>query len=500
MQIIRPWHILVFCVAVMLIMLLPTFLVKENKTPIAGTVFKYPTFKEFIQAKKAEKKDISDILSHLEQITEEEDTLVKHVGSKKETGAPTDTSQVKPGKVMRKLEFGQNSASVLYPFFNKLRKLPGTKKKIRIFHYGDSQIEGDRITSHLRQKLQPRFGGIGPGLIPAMNVYHTISFNQTLSENFKRYTVFWLPDRALPHKRFGAMGSFARFTPVLPDSLIALQPETEAWIEISPSKRASANAKKYSQVTLFYGNCEVPVLLNVYQGEELIHQENLVTDDDYHSINLSFDETPASLKFEFKGTYSPDIYFLVLDGNYGLAVDNIAMRGSAGTFLSDCDEQMMSRMYHDLEVELFIMQYGGNALPHLKDSVATARYARWFGSQLRRLKKLKPGASVLVIGPSDMSMKEGEEFVTYPLLPYLISEMKRVTFDAGAAYWDIYAAMGGKNSMPTWVEKGLAGSDYIHFSNGGARYIAELFSEAFLHEYKKYEESLVKKHDEKSKK
>ena len=39
---------------------------------------------------------------------------------------------------------------------------------VRIVHYGDSQIELDRISQDLRQTLQERFGGSGTGLFPAI--------------------------------------------------------------------------------------------------------------------------------------------------------------------------------------------------------------------------------------------------------------------------------------------------------------------------------------------
>jgi hypothetical protein len=64
--------------------------------------------------------------------------------------------------------------------------------------------------------------------------------------------------------------------------------------------------------------------------------------------------------------------------------------------------------------------------------------------------------------------------------------MKKVSMETGAGYWDLYDAMGGKNSMPAWVNKGLAGSDYIHFSNGGARVAAQLFYDALIAEYIKW--------------
>jgi hypothetical protein len=46
--------------------------------------------------------------------------------------------------------------------------------------------------------------------------------------------------------------------------------------------------------------------------------------------------------------------------------------------------------------------------------------------------------------------------------------------------------MGGRNSMPSWVERGLAGDDYIHFSNRGARIASQLFYDAFSAEYAKW--------------
>ncbi len=80
--------------------------------------------------------------------------------------------------------------------------------------------------------------------------------------------------------------------------------------------------------------------------------------------------------------------------------------------------------------------------------------------------------------------------MSYPLLGTLIADMKQAAFNAGAGYWDIYSAMGGENSMLTWVEKGLAGEDYTHFSPSGTRIIAEKFWEAFLYEYQQYQKGV----------
>lgn len=456
---------------------------------------KYPSWDKFIHTKKKEKKKIDNILNRLDtslMAREPVDTFIRHnnnIGS--ELGAPTDTAEVtlNAGGIAR-LEFGKNSPSILNPIFEKLNQVSANKKTVRIIHYGDSQIEGDRITGYFRQKLQAKFGGYGPGMIPAFNQYHTLSFVQTVSPNFKRFTIFGEVSKSVKHKKYGSMGSFARFTKIVEDSLISLQEVQEGWIEVGFHKQAYGNSRTFNSVRLFYGNCKSHTDMQVFNNGELIHEDTLNPDQNYHVIELKFDQTPEKLKYVFKGKDSPDFYGFSLDGSYGVAVDNVAMRGGSGTFFGKVDQSLMSRMYADLDVEMFIMQFGGNSMPYLKDAAASKQYANYFKSNLYTLKKLKPNAVIIVIGPSDMSTKIDGEYQTYPLLTTLIADMKQASFDAGAAYWDIYSAMGGENSMLTWVEKDLAGPDYTHFTPSGARFVAEMFYEAFLFEYQQYQKGV----------
>ena len=49
--------------------------------------------------------------------------------------------------------------------FMNILKNESKTKVVRILHYGDSQLEGDRITDYFRNKMQRRFGGKGPGIL-----------------------------------------------------------------------------------------------------------------------------------------------------------------------------------------------------------------------------------------------------------------------------------------------------------------------------------------------
>ena len=72
-------------------------------------------------------------------------------------------------------------------------------------------------------------------------------------------------------------------------------------------------------------------------------------------------------------------------------------------------------------------------------------------------------------------------------MPYCVEQMKHQSLKAGASYWDLYDAMGGKNSMFAWVNNGLAGKDYVHFSTKGASKASQLFYNAFISAYKDWE-------------
>jgi hypothetical protein len=85
-----------------------------------------------------------------------------------------------------------------------------------------------------------------------------------------------------------------------------------------------------------------------------------------------------------------------------------------------------------------------------------------------------------------MSTRNKGVLQTYPLLPTLIDSLIVTANSHNAAYWSIYHAMGGWNSMLNWNKKGLAGSDYIHFSQHGADKMGAKLAQAFADNYQLY--------------
>jgi lysophospholipase L1-like esterase len=485
----KPVHVLLFTVGVFALLAPLAWLVREDTFSVADVPVRFISSEQLLNPKKEVKKDITNIVAKVDTtaIAAPVDPGKKHAyASDGRMGAPAGGDLSGDSETI--IHYDEGGRKSLHAFFEKLEQASAGKKKVRVLHYGDSQIEGDRMTSYIRQRLQSQFGGNGPGMIPAMNVYNTQTFKQVYSENFIRYTAFG--GAKLKSRRYGMMNSAARFTPEYDSAQMAqITSVKTAFIEIEPSRSAYERARSYNNVKMYYTSCLKPCAVKIYQNGALIHEDSLETDGRYHVLPMSFPSTPGRLRYEFSATVSPTIIGFSLEGDFGVQVDNIGMRGSSGTFFGKIDQSTAAKMYDDLGVEMVIMQFGGNSVPFLKDSSGVRNYARNFKGQLQTLKRLRPSATILVIGPSDMSTNSAAGLVTYKMLPYLVDEMRRAAKDVGACYWDLYRAMGGHNSMPSWVDQGLAGRDYIHFTPKGASIASQLFFDALAAEYVKWKQA-----------
>lgn len=406
-------------------------------------------------------------------------------------------------KALLRIQWKEGKPTSLIPFFEALESGEPQDTSIRVMHYGDSQIEGDRITGFLRNEFQKEFGGYGPGLQPVVQTIPTSAIVQRSSENWHTYSLIGRPDSLVTHKRYGAMATFAQFEPILPDTarIDSLMPETtdsskiqNAWVEFEPSRYTYNRAKRYTKLRMLYGNVKDTTTVSVYLEDTLFTTDTLKFNTNSAQSSWTFGKTPAKMKLVYEGKTSPEFYGFSLESETGVHTDNIAMRGSSGTIFRRIDARQLSEQYDKLNVKLILLQYGGNTVPYIKDSLKAENYGNWFRAQIEFLQRLNPDAGIVLIGPSDMATKVGRSFETYPFLETVRDELKRAAFETGVGFWDIYEVMGGKNSMQSWVEADppLAGSDYVHFTGRGAKRIAELFHKALWQDFEAWKTSSKK--------
>jgi hypothetical protein len=173
-QQIRPYKVLLFLILVLSLLCLPSYFIPATGVKWLGVNWKFLPFERVWVAKKQVKKNIDQIVKSADTASINEG--IKHNGkSNGKVGLPEGGSSSFAADYP--LYLSPAAASNMARFFTAL-EAASSGEKISIFHYGDSQIEGDRMTGYIRQRLQQQFGGVGPGFIPAYNVYQTQSFKQ----------------------------------------------------------------------------------------------------------------------------------------------------------------------------------------------------------------------------------------------------------------------------------------------------------------------------------
>lgn len=410
-----------------------------------------------------------------------------------EKKAPTIPDSISPNELRGRIvsiEYPDTTQNALGSFFEALKMGLPAKSLVHVLHYGDSQIEGDRITSYLRSRMQQRFGGRGVGLLHMVpHSYQPGSIRQTSTSNWEKVVLADMPKGIGLSNKFGVLGGYCFFGKT--KGILGRGGFNEAGVTIQRLGKASLSSS-FSRIRLFYGYSIEPFMASVSANGKVLDAEMV---SPAKGTNQLFFETPleySTLKLELKGDESPLFYGISLESKTGITIDNIALRGSSGTDFTRASETDLKNFYKLLNVKLIILQFGANLVPHVVESYTF--YENHFYKQIEVLKRAKPDAAIIVIGVSDASKKEGSNFVSYPNIEKIRNAQRNAAQRAGAAFWDCYKAMGGQNSMPAWVKANppLASKDYVHFSPRGANLIAEMFYSALIGEYEKYISNIAK--------
>lgn len=382
---------------------------------------------------------------------------------------------------------------------------------IRVAHYGDSQLEGDRVTQHIRKNLQAKFGGGGLGYVPLDDVANNSNYTRTNTGKWWRYNVFNM--RRKNNSHYGLSGSVFRFAKgsIKPDSLKQAKKDTLKLItkadlpqkDTNNSKTAKAlpqngalkNASvtyrfskwvSYQKVSLMYGQASESFGVKCFTlNNELVYTDSIASLTGFANKKLSIPAGLKGFKLEFTGATSPDLYGLQIDDTAGIIVDNYAIRGHSGDGLFKINDEYLAQQLQGTNTKLIIFQYGANMLPYLESEKECKYYEDAFYRLFKKFKKAAPNAAILVIGNGDMGyVKEGEE-QSYPFVRCLSNVQKNAATRAGCAFWSLLDAMGGENAILTWNRKGLCALDG-HLSPKGQKIMANLIFKAIMREYNNY--------------
>ena len=341
--------------------------------------------------------------------------------------------------------------------------LDSTKaKSIRVVHYGDSQIEEDRMSMTLRRDLQSRFGGGGVGLLP---LHQTIAMRtvtqglyinnqrQTAKQGPKRHMVYGPKDFRRSDGMYGVMGQVA----TMDNSLVAGSEHVQ--VNVNSGSDSTATERYFNRARLV-ADGGVTMSAN---GQTVHSQQLLTLPDSSKSVRLSFNG---------KGR----VYGFSLETPTGVMVDNVPMRGCAGAVFTSISKQLCADYYAATNTRLIILQFGGNAIGN--NSHATiSHFVEQLRKQVKMMKECAPYSSIVFVGPSDMLVRRGGKSQSNEGVAYMDQQLLRMAQEERIGYFSLYHAMGGRNSMLQWQQRNLAGNDGIHFTPDGAVKAGRLLAE-----------------------
>jgi hypothetical protein len=362
--------------------------------------------------------------------------------------------------------FSGNVAS-LKPFFDAL-KTAGSNP-VRIAHFGDSEIEGDLVSSDIRQMLQEKFGGRGAGFlsVTSQDVSLRNSIKQSFSRDWHTSSIF-----------VGNSGSM--FTGV---AGTVSRPGANAWVKFETTGRFK-NLRTFRKVRIFYSNAKSSSFISCNFDNKKDIKAELNSGSSVKEVVLNADNDAKSFKFSASEGVA-DFYGVSIENENGVYLDNLSFPGSTGSSLKDLSVSVLKDFNTLLNYKLIILSFGSDII-----SSKISNYNQYEREMIRAVNFLKtafPQAGILIMSVGDRGLKKGDSVVSDSNVPALVNTQKKIAEKTGVAFWNLYDAMGGANSASGWYNSKLvmANGDYTHLTMLGANKIAELFNLAVMQEIKK---------------
>jgi len=403
---------------------------------------------------------------------QESSKLTQNISFIKEIIASEENLQQYNDSIKKIKNYNGAQTGLIYFFHSLINVESKEKGTSRIGYYGDSMIEGDLMSMTLRKMLQKRFGGRGVGFMPITSI--TNNFRVTVKHEFSDgWNAYNLVNSKTPIP-LGVSGEV-----FLPDTSFS-------------SHKVSYNASNHQFLQdfpitkLFYGrDTSYPKNNKVLLKEKsfLLQKEELV-----NSLILS-NTTTNEIELVFDFSSSIPIYGLSFESNNGILIDNFSIRGNTGIPMTQIQNNILRNFNKEMKYDLIILQFGLNV-------VSGKTSFKWYQKKMERVikhfKNAIPNTSILVISIPDQSSKNKDgNMSTNPSVPFIVEAQKEAARESKVAFFNLYEAMGGRNSMIEWVEElQYANKDYVHFNYKGARSAANLIHEFLINEYEEFKQSI----------
>lgn len=357
----------------------------------------------------------------------------------------------------------------------------GTRDRpVHILQIGDSHTAGDRITGKLRVDLQRRFGRAGRGVLPPGVPYEgyapyqvTVGQRGWVMENAPLQ-----PPAGTPTPRTGLAGTRATGTR---DAVMGfdLEPGVEATV-LGVCGRGAANGSVLSVEAGGVGR-----ELDLGRGGDEVCRE-MVLPGATRSVRLVAGGDGAVIDS-----------VRLIGAARGVTVSNLGRVGASLRDLAVRDEATVAAELGTWRPDLIVLAYGVN--DGFDDGLDGAAYEALLRGQIARMRRLAPGASLMLLGAPD-GLRSGVTpgsgggcsadgmRAPPPKLAVVRDVQRRVAADLGVAFWDWHGRMGGDCSADRLAlgAEPLMRGDRVHFTSAGADWIGGILSGDLMAAYDRW--------------
>ena len=161
----------------------------------------------------------------------------------------------------------------------------------------------------------------------------------------------------------------------------------------------------------------------------------------------------------------------------GVSYEVLGQNGARATQLTRWSHGALAESLSRHNPDLIIIAYGTNEVTDKDWTMAS--YQRLLAGIVRGLRRAAPGAAILVYGPPDRSDNE----LAARRMPLMLEAQRSAAFEAGAAFWNSYEAMGGRGAMNAWLARGWAEPDRVHLTRAGYTAMGRAFYADMIRAY-----------------
>ena len=366
------------------------------------------------------------------------------------------------------LDYSQGQPGGMYHFYQQLARARQLGRPVRIAYYGDSFIEGDIFSQDLRELLQDQFGGSGVGWVDCASQVH--GFRQSVVHSFSGITEYEIVKRPFSNTNQGIAQRY--FT------------ATEGARITYKGARARRHQNQWAKA-IFYLRSDGGLTLHTTMNGDSTVVDTIVGAPRLQTVECQDTVPLSSVSYTLRGIGSGTLFYgVALEPLSGVVVDNFSMRGSAGYTLSQIPEATLAQFAVMRPYDLIVVHYGLNVANSGQSNYSG--YTRNMGQAIEHLRKAYPQTSILVVSMPDRDQRASSGLHTMKGVEALVAYQQIMASDHAVSFFNLFEAMGGRDSMKGLVEQGFANKDYTHINFKGGRHLARFLFDAIMAGYHSY--------------